>query len=354
MKKIMMIAAMMVATLSANAQNEVGQFSLKPTVGLNIANITKFANSKVRPGLNIGLEGEYGVTEKFGVTAGFFYSQQGVKINNIELGLDWFDDNTDEQLFLGRSRVVVKETEFGIEIKIAGNTYAKSLDCIHEFINRLNAGRIRLGDDTTLGKGLCVCRTLDTISLRFIRRLHDLHYTFDGQNECSGILISAHCDDGLFITNRAMFKGWNKSLNMIPASTWKGIFRNASNDWAEYMGEGTEIINRMFGNRSLGIKGCLIFYDSAISNPKTIFGVRTHIDKFSASTIGDDLERFRIKEYVTGAFSIRIECTENIELYKKYIYTVLRDLHAGRINVGADKGIGKGYIKIDRVKEWNN
>ena len=96
MKKMMMIAAMMVATLSANAQNEVGQFSLKPTVGLNIANITKFANSKVRPGLNIGLEAEYGVTEKFGVTAGFFYSQQGVKINNIELGLDWFDDNTDE------------------------------------------------------------------------------------------------------------------------------------------------------------------------------------------------------------------------------------------------------------------
>ena len=46
MKKMMMIAAMMVATLSANAQNEVGQFSLKPTVGLNIANITKFANSK--------------------------------------------------------------------------------------------------------------------------------------------------------------------------------------------------------------------------------------------------------------------------------------------------------------------
>ena len=30
MKKIMMIAAMMVATLSANAQNEVGQWSLQP------------------------------------------------------------------------------------------------------------------------------------------------------------------------------------------------------------------------------------------------------------------------------------------------------------------------------------
>ena len=31
MKKMMIFAAMMVATLSANAQNEVGQVTLKPT-----------------------------------------------------------------------------------------------------------------------------------------------------------------------------------------------------------------------------------------------------------------------------------------------------------------------------------
>lgn len=37
MKKIMMIAAMMVAAVTANAQNEVGQITLKPTVGMNIA-----------------------------------------------------------------------------------------------------------------------------------------------------------------------------------------------------------------------------------------------------------------------------------------------------------------------------
>ena len=44
-----MIAALMVATLSASAQNEVGQITLKPTVGLNIASMTKFDYSKVRP-----------------------------------------------------------------------------------------------------------------------------------------------------------------------------------------------------------------------------------------------------------------------------------------------------------------
>ena len=93
MKKMMMIAAMMVATLSANAQNEVGQFSLKPTVGLNIATLTKGDNTKSRPGLLIGLEGEYGVAKNFGITAGFFYSQQGTKTNYDNYAELWFDDD---------------------------------------------------------------------------------------------------------------------------------------------------------------------------------------------------------------------------------------------------------------------
>lgn len=79
MKKMMMIAAMMVATLSASAQNEVGQFTLKPMVGLNLASMTKADNSKMRVGVAAGVEGEYGVAENFGITAGLLYSMQGVK-----------------------------------------------------------------------------------------------------------------------------------------------------------------------------------------------------------------------------------------------------------------------------------
>ena len=93
MKKIMMIAAMMVAVLSANAQNEVGQVTLKPTVGLNIATMTKAEDSKVRPGFIAGVEAEYGVSEKFGVTAGVFYSQQGVKGKNVTFGDIDIDEN---------------------------------------------------------------------------------------------------------------------------------------------------------------------------------------------------------------------------------------------------------------------
>ena len=71
MKKIMMIAAMMVATISANAQNEVGQITLKPTVGMNIASMTKTeGDSKVRVGIAAGVEAEYGITESFSLSAG--------------------------------------------------------------------------------------------------------------------------------------------------------------------------------------------------------------------------------------------------------------------------------------------
>ena len=99
MKKMMIFAAMMVATLCANAQNEVGQVTLKPTVGMNIASMTKADNSKVRPGIVAGIEAEFGVAENFGITAGVLYSQQGVKgkdevkvdISDLGLGVGILD-----------------------------------------------------------------------------------------------------------------------------------------------------------------------------------------------------------------------------------------------------------------------
>ncbi len=84
MKKIFMIAAMMVATLTASAQNEVGQITLKPTAGINISTLTKADDSKMKVGLVAGVDAEYGVAENFGVSAGVFYSMQGCGVKNID------------------------------------------------------------------------------------------------------------------------------------------------------------------------------------------------------------------------------------------------------------------------------
>ena len=88
MKKIMMIAAMMVATLSANAQNEVGQVTLQPKVGINIASMTgdTWADKKAKVGLVAGVEAEYGISENFGLDFGVLYSMEGCKLKTT--GMD--------------------------------------------------------------------------------------------------------------------------------------------------------------------------------------------------------------------------------------------------------------------------
>lgn len=76
---MMILAAMMVAAVTANAQNEVGQITLKPTVGLTMATLTDNSEAKTKVGLAAGVEGEYGLIEKLGVSAGIIYSMQGAK-----------------------------------------------------------------------------------------------------------------------------------------------------------------------------------------------------------------------------------------------------------------------------------
>ncbi len=76
-----MMAVMAVAALSANAQNEVGQFSLMPKAGINISTITGdiLYDKKSKVGFVGGVEAEYGIAEKFGIAAGVLFSMEGAK-----------------------------------------------------------------------------------------------------------------------------------------------------------------------------------------------------------------------------------------------------------------------------------
>jgi len=87
MKKYLFMALFAVAAISANAQNEVGQITLKPMVGMTIANLTDL-NGDAKIGLAAGVEAEFGVAEKFGITAGALYSMQGTKCDFSEEGVN--------------------------------------------------------------------------------------------------------------------------------------------------------------------------------------------------------------------------------------------------------------------------
>ena len=80
----MMIAAMMIAAVSANAQNEVGQITLMPKAGINISTMTgDIEGKKSKVGLVAGVEAEYGITENFGIDFGVLYSMEGFKGKGI-------------------------------------------------------------------------------------------------------------------------------------------------------------------------------------------------------------------------------------------------------------------------------
>lgn len=79
MKKLFLMAAMMLASAASFAQHSVGSFTIQPKVGVNIADLTKADGSDVRVGLAAGAEFEYQASELLGISFGALYSQQGAK-----------------------------------------------------------------------------------------------------------------------------------------------------------------------------------------------------------------------------------------------------------------------------------
>lgn len=85
MKKILLMAAVLLSSVGAFAQHEVGAFTLQPKVGMNIANMTDFSNpdSKTLIGFTGGVEAEYQAADIFSISAGVLYSKQGCTFDDF-------------------------------------------------------------------------------------------------------------------------------------------------------------------------------------------------------------------------------------------------------------------------------
>ena len=99
MKKIMMIAALMVATVSANAQFEAGTFSLQPKIGGIISKVSNMPNINIPTGAGVsldadrsfyagalvGVEAEYQLANMFSLAAGLNFAMQGCQWEDSEI-----------------------------------------------------------------------------------------------------------------------------------------------------------------------------------------------------------------------------------------------------------------------------
>lgn len=89
MKKLFLAVVAMMVSATTFAQNEVGQLTIQPKVGVNIANITDADDADPRIGLAVGAEFEYGLTDNIGLSAGVLYSMQGFKTTIIDDDCTW-------------------------------------------------------------------------------------------------------------------------------------------------------------------------------------------------------------------------------------------------------------------------
>ena len=84
-----MIAVMLVATLTASAQQDPGTWSIIPKVGFNLANVTDSEDADMKFGLVAGAEARYQVIEPLALTFGLLYSMQGCKFDGNISGISY-------------------------------------------------------------------------------------------------------------------------------------------------------------------------------------------------------------------------------------------------------------------------
>ena len=80
MKKLLVMAAMVLSSVGAFAQYSAGDITIQPKVGLNVSSVTEDEAGYIA-GFVGGVEGEYPMV---GISAGLLYSMQGASVKDAE------------------------------------------------------------------------------------------------------------------------------------------------------------------------------------------------------------------------------------------------------------------------------
>ena len=82
MKKLLIMAAMVLSSVGAFAQYSAGDVTIQPKLGLNCASVTDDIDGDYKTGFAIGGEAEYHINKLIGISGGLLYSTQGFKKSN--------------------------------------------------------------------------------------------------------------------------------------------------------------------------------------------------------------------------------------------------------------------------------
>lgn len=84
MKKLLLLAIVLLSSAGIMAQEREGTLTVQPRVGMNLSSMTDY--NKMKFGYAFGMEMEYQITDIFSLSAALMYSDQGAK--DDEMGTD--------------------------------------------------------------------------------------------------------------------------------------------------------------------------------------------------------------------------------------------------------------------------
>ena len=131
MKKTLIAVAMIAATMTANAQQEVGQISLQPKFGISLATLSENENSNSfaqKYGITVGVEAMYQASKNLGVSVGLQYAMQGASVvnqydsyysdesnnsQNIKLKYDYINIPLLANLYIAKGLAIKTGVQFG-------------------------------------------------------------------------------------------------------------------------------------------------------------------------------------------------------------------------------------------------
>lgn len=132
MKKLLVMAAMVLSSVGAFAQYEKGDFTIQPKVGLSAAS-SSADKAQFKAGFVGGVEAEYHFNSLVGLSFGANYSQEGVKFDKSDLGL--IDDLTFKMNYINVPVLVNFYVADGLAVKAgvqAGFKASAKAKCVNE------------------------------------------------------------------------------------------------------------------------------------------------------------------------------------------------------------------------------
>ena len=88
MKRFILVAAIMMASIAVFAQHEPGSLTIQPRIGFSAADFNNTQDTKARVGMVAGAEFEYTVSNHLGLALGVNYSQQGAEQDKFDVTYD--------------------------------------------------------------------------------------------------------------------------------------------------------------------------------------------------------------------------------------------------------------------------